>query len=141
VRSRAEQLDRERLAFHEAGHAVCCAAVGGRVVDAMIDDPGGCVMMIPPDDLVGHIAMFLAGDIGAALGVGGVLVNQEKPDYQRVRQLVGHLSRGDQAAVIAEAERRATAALWSNWAAVVRVADSLLRVGFLSGPDVARLLG
>jgi len=108
----------------------------------MIGDNGGAVDFEPPDDRIDHIAVLLAGDQAAALAcIAPVKADPGKPDYQRVRQLLDHLSRGEQAVAMAAAEQRAATLLWSRWAAVVRVADALLRADVLSGRDVARLLG
>lgn len=135
---------RTLAAYHEAGHAICCIAVGGvvRAVDIeVIDGRGGLCRIIPPEDLTKKIEIDMAGAAAEAdlrLRRGRRYDSSHRNDLSdtddELRKLYGaKFIRRDNCPEFIEAEQLAKRIIGENWGAVRRLAQWLLYKGSASG--------
>lgn len=136
----------EITAYHEAGHAVMAAALGGRIIRVSIEPPeddglkrfGESIVSWPPSTDVAiyevELKVSLAGPVAELIYRSEQMAIEAVPefaaDWQRVIESAAHLkaTRREQRQLISKAE------FWvrdffnrtRNWAAVGAVADELL---------------
>jgi hypothetical protein len=136
-------------AIHEAGHAVTCAALGGRVTSVdiyRIEDRGGLCRYIAPDDPVADLAICLAGAIAEAearMRRGKLYNGSASQDLREVATtLRPKLGRGVGMADLPEfkqAEALAKRIIGQSWGAVDRLARWLLEHETASGELAAAI--
>jgi hypothetical protein len=126
--------DRERHAFHEAGHAVACTVLGLKVHRASASDDGGrCSHEPSPNDLTRAVVIWAGACAETLTGVG--MRPQDwlrQPDAQELWGLPAHIvNRGSEEAtrLVSEHEHEVRA-----------VAEHLMASGHLRGRQVRKII-
>lgn len=151
----------DRVAIHEAGHAVALVLLGREVVSVTIMPDGdvlGETAQAPPDPvpdmdddawdewLTGNAVYLLAGheaerrvSAPEEFGIEGVVDHDWSKATKMVREVAGQYEER-QWALLNRSLAEARVLLARNWSSVEKVADELRRKGTLSGADVSALL-
>jgi len=133
---------RNRIALHEAAHAVVAMAAGIRVIGATLNNEAGACIMSPSD--LGRVqqryvaAVHLAGKIADAMNGTPLHESQYGGDLRNL----GNTVRADTPegqAIISEAVEYAGQVLTNNWPAVEAIAAELDREGALQEKTLRRL--
>lgn len=133
---------RNRIALHEAAHAVVAMAAGIRVIGATLNNEAGACIMSPSD--LGRVqqryvaAVHLAGKIADAMNGTPLHESQYGGDLRNL----GNTVRADTPegqAIISEAVEYAGQVLTNNWPAVEAIAAELDREGALDEKEIRRV--
>jgi len=133
---------RNRIALHEAAHAVVAMAAGIRVIGATLNNEAGACIMSPSD--LGRVqqryvaAVHLAGKIADAMNGTPLHESQYGGDLRNL----GNTVRADTPegqAIISEAGEYAGQVLTNNWPAVEAIAAELDRKGKLDEKEIRRV--
>jgi len=133
---------RNKIALHEAAHAVVAMAAGIRVIGATLNNEAGACIMSPSD--LGRVqqryvaAVHLAGKIADAMNGTPLHESQYGGDLRNL----GNTVRADTPegqAIISEAVEYAGQVLTNNWPAVEAIAAELDREGALDEKEIRRV--
>ena len=133
-----------RIATHEAGHAVICAALGGRVgmVTRHPDNAGGsCHGLIPyAAPLAHHVAFHAAGAAAERLLLGLKNASQSPDDMRLSERVLAGARAPEKARARREGERLADRLVRAHRHTIQHLADQLSVETLIRGPELALLL-
>jgi hypothetical protein len=136
-----ERPPRERVAYHEAGHAVVGVAVG-RVLGDVSLETGTCTFT-SEDPLDAVVASAFAGAVADARGMGSYSDSAGAFDQFNAEGLARAKYPGEteRDAYLRRMAKRAVALVDEHWPAIERLAAYLLERGGADGAEVRRLVG
>jgi hypothetical protein len=131
---------RERIAYHEAGHAVVGVALGRVLRDVSLD--AGTTTFVSQDPLDAVVTSAFAGAAADARGMGTHSDSAGALDQFNADGLARgqYPSPAERDAYLAGMARRAVALVDQHWPAIERLAALLLERGRADGAEVTRLL-
>jgi stage V sporulation protein SpoVS len=138
----------ERVAFHEAGHAVACLCFGAPIIRVTINADPHCHRgrwHSESDMALAHIAVVcLSGPASEITYVGPITDNSDDVDYAMARRYLAE-DGVDPVMIGVEFERLRDAAhrlVRTDWAQqrIRLIADALLRHGTLTGDEVGVMI-
>jgi Zn-dependent protease len=136
---------RERIAFHESGHAVVATMAGVKVAGAAIlaeaDSAGKAYLASSDADPIALAFIFLAGAAAVRRAYPNESAVVAGVDLICARELLRDPADSEVVLqqVLALAEREVAALVVLGWSAIARVASELSKCGYISGEEVRDL--